>query len=209
MLFLYRLKNTKDRDACAYISEIPSTFDCEHYFSGVMIQGACYCGGEFASYEDIETILTKIEYQKLIKFNEDIKKLGYGISKGDERYSKGIKLIKDIQPIYDKLQSEKAEKFEESIMYNEKEIMMDMWNLSEDDIEEILDNYHLEYKDRSIIGYVYDDAEELAENEIKSCYDIPNWLDNYIDYSQFGEDLLQNDDMYKELDDGRVVYYNV
>lgn len=63
MLFLYRLKNTEDRDACAYIDEIPSTFDCEHYFSGVRIQGACYCGGEFASYEDIETILTKREYK--------------------------------------------------------------------------------------------------------------------------------------------------
>lgn len=104
MLFLYRLKNTEDRDVCAYIDEIPSTFDCEHYFSGVRIQGACYCGGEFASYEDIDTILTKREYKKLIKFNEDIKKLGYGISKGDERYNKGIQLIKDIQPIYDKLQ---------------------------------------------------------------------------------------------------------
>lgn len=208
MLFLYRLKNTEDRDACAYIDEIPSTFDCEHYFSGVIIQGACYYGGEFASYEDIETILTKIEYKKLIKFNEDIKKLGYGISKGDERYNKGIQLIKDIQPIYDKLQSEKAEKFEESIMYNEKEIMMDMWNLSEDDAEEILDNYRLDYKDRSIIGYIYDDVEDLAENEIEQCFNVPDYLTNYIDYSRFGEDLLQDTERYKELEDGRVVCYN-
>lgn len=208
MLFLYRLKNTVDRDACAYIDEIPSTFDCEHYFSGVIIQGACYCGGEFASYEDIETILTKIEYKKLIKFNEDIEKLGYGINKGDERYKKGLELIKDIQDIYTKLQSAEAEQFEEDIMDNEKEIMMEQWNLSEDDIEEILDNYRLDYKDRSIIGYVYDDIEDLAENEIEQCFNVPDYLTNYIDYSKFGTDLLQDEEKYKELEDGRVVYYN-
>ena len=209
MLFLYRLKNSEDRDACAYIDEIPSSFECGHYFSGVGIQGSCYSGGEFASYEDIETILTKQEYKKLLKFSEDIKELGYGIDKGDERYNKGLDLINDIQPIYNKLQSEEAEKFEKHIMDDEKEIMMDEWNLSEDDIEEILNDYSLDYKDRSIIGYVYDDVEELAENEIEQCCDIPDFLENYIDYSKFGEDLLQDYDIYKELEDGRVVYYNI
>lgn len=209
MLFLYRLKNDSSRDACAYINESPSTFECGHYFSGVGIQGACYCGGEFASYEDIETILTKQEYQKLLKFNHDIKQLGYGISKGDERYNKGIKLIKDIQVIYDKLESTEAEQFTKNIVDDEKEIMMDIWNLSEDDIEEILNDYSLDYKDRSIIGYVYDDVEDLAENEIEQCFDVPDFLENYIDYSKFGEDLLQDEEMYKELEDGRVVYYNI
>lgn len=209
MLFLYRLKNDSSRDACAYINESPSTFECGHYFSGVGIQGACYCGGEFAPYEDIDTILTKQEYQKLLKFNHDIKQLGYGISKGDERYNKGIKLIKDIQVIYDKLESIKAEKFTKNIMDNEREIMMDEWNLSEDDIEEILNDYSSDYRDRSIIGYVYDDVEELAENEIEQCFDVPDFLTNYIDYSKFGEDLLQDYDIYKELEDGRIVYYNI
>lgn len=209
MLFLYRLKNSEDRDACAYIDEIPSTFDCGHYFGGVCLQGACYCGSEFASYEDIETILTKQEYEKLLKFHEEIKELGYGIERGDERYNKGLDLIDDIQPIYDKLQSEEAEKFEEKIMDDEKEIMMDEWNLSEDDVEEILIDYSLDYKDRSIIGYVYDDVEELAENEIEQCFDVPDYLTSYIDYSRFGEDLLQDYDVYKELESGRVVHYNI
>lgn len=93
-------------------------------------------------------------------------------------------------------------------MYNEKEIMMNEWNLSEDDIEEILDNYRLDYKDRSIIGYIYDDVEDLAENEIEQCFNVPDYLTNYIDYSKFGEDLLENEEMYKELEDGRVVCYN-
>lgn len=209
MLFLYRLKNSEDRDACAYIDETPSTFDCGHYFSGVGIHGACYSSGTFASYEDIDTILTKQEYQRLLKFNEDIKELGYGISKGDERYNKGIELIKDIQVIYDKLESTEAEQFKQNIMDDEKEIIMDMWNLSKDDIEEILNGYSSDYKDRSIIGYVYDDVEELAENEIEQYCDIPDFLENYIDYSKFGEDLLQDEEMYKELEDGRVVYYSI
>lgn len=209
MLFLYRLKNSEDRDACAYINETPSTFDCGHYFSGVGIQGACYCGGEFAPYEDIDTILTKNEYEMLLKFNNDIKQLGYGIKEGDLRYIQGLDLIKDIQVIYDKLQSEEAEKFTKNIMDNEREIMMDEWNLSEDDIEEILNDYSSDYRDRSIIGYVYDDVEELAENEIEQCFDVPDFLTNYIDYSKFGEDLLQDEEMYKELEDGRVVYYSI
>lgn len=209
MLFLYRLKNDEDRDACAYIDEIPSKFECGHYFSRVTIQGACYYGGDFVAYEDIDTILTKSEYKMLLKFSKDIEELKYGISKGDERYNKGIELIKNIQPIYDKLQSEEAEKFENNIMYDEKEIMMEEWNLSEDDIEEILDNCYLEYKDRAVIGYVYDDVEELAENEIEQCFDVPDFLTNYIDYSKFGEDLLQDEERYKELEDGRIVVYNV
>lgn len=209
MLFLYRLKNDEDRDACAYIDEIPSKFECGHYFSRVTIQGACYYGGDFVAYEDIDTILTKSEYKMLLKFSKDIEELKYGISKGDERYNKGIELIKNIQPIYDKLQSEEAEKFENNIMYDEKEIMMEEWNLSEDDIEEILDNCYLEYKDRAVIGYVYDDVEELAENEIEQCFDVPDFLTNYIDYSKFGEDLLQDEERYKELEDGRIVVYSV
>lgn len=209
MLFLYRLKNDEDRDACAYIDEIPSKFECGHYFSGVRVEGSCYTSGEFASYEDIDTILTKNEYKMLLKFAEDIKQLGYGIKEGDSRYVKGVDLIKDIQVIYDKLQSEEAKEFEKNIMDDEKEIMMDEWNLSEDDIEEILDNCYLEYKDRAVIGYVYDDVEELAENEIEQCFDVPDFLTNYIDYSKFGEDLLQDEERYKELENGRIVVYNV
>lgn len=209
MLFLYRLKDSEDRDACAYIDEIPSRFECGHYFRGVGIHGACYSSGKFASYEDIKTILTKSEYEMLLKFNNDIKQLGYGIKEGDLRYIQGVNLIKDIQIIYDKLQSEEAEKFEKHIMDDEKEIMMDEWNLSEDDIEEILNDYSLGYKDRSIIGYVYDDLEELASNEIEQCCDVPDFLTNYIDYSKFGEDLLQDGEIYKELENGRMVYYNI
>lgn len=208
MLFLYRLKNSEDRDACAYIDEMPSQFECGHYFSGVRLEGACYCGGEFASYEDVDTILTKTEYKKLLQFSEDINALGYGISKEDERYNKGLELIENIQDIYNKLQSEEAKRFEENIMEDEKEIMMNEWNLSEDEIQEILDDYYLDYKDKSIIGYIFDDVEGLAENEIEQCFNVPDYLINYIDYSKFGEDLLQDEERYKELSDGRVVCYN-
>lgn len=209
MLFLYRLKNDEDRNTCAYVDEIPSKFECEHYFSRVTIQGACYCGRDFATYEDIDTILTKSEYKMLLKFAEDIKQLGYGIKEGDSRYVKGVDLIKNIQIICDKLQSEEAKEFEKNIMENEKEIMMDEWNLSEDDVEEILDNCHLKYKDRAIIGYIYDDVEDLVESEIEQCFDIPDYLTNYINYREFGEDLLQDEKRYKELKDGRVICYNV
>lgn len=39
--------------------------------------GSCYSGGEFPEYEEIETILTKDEYEEIISFNIFIKAFDY------------------------------------------------------------------------------------------------------------------------------------
>ena len=41
------------------------------------LKGACYSGHEFPAYEDIETVLTKAEYNELIQFDKAINDLGY------------------------------------------------------------------------------------------------------------------------------------
>lgn len=206
MLFLYKIKNTDDRDCCAYIRNQPQRFECNHYFGGVNLEGACYSNNKFADYEDIKTILTKEEYQQLIDFAKAISELGYGIARGDDRYNLGVELCKGIQPIYDKLASDEAQKFFNEIWEEEKEFLYDEYSLDDDDCEYIAGNYALDYRDRSIVGYVYNDAYDCGYEEAFSLGIISNDNDitsRYFDFEEFGSDLA-NDENYCELPDGRI-----
>ena len=82
-LFLYRKKDSDDRDCCAYIGAKNPRWECENYFGSITLHGACYSGHDFLNYDKIETVLTKTEYEELIIYNKAIKDLGYGIKKGD------------------------------------------------------------------------------------------------------------------------------
>ena len=72
-LFLYRIKDSDDRDCCAYIDAAGPKFECNHYFSSIDVCGSCYSGSEFPVYEEIETILTKDEYEEILTFMESRK----------------------------------------------------------------------------------------------------------------------------------------
>lgn len=209
-VFLYRTKAADDRDCCAYIE--PSRFECEHYFSRICLQGACYSKHEFAPYKDIDTILTEVEYNKLIDFNKAIDKLGYEITKGDNRYRQGMKLCAEIQTIFDKLASFEAEEFLTDILESEAEVMMDEYCLDMEDIDEIRNNYKYGYQDRAIIACVFDNAEYLAECELENIVALHTdieWLMSYVDYESFGEDLVRDsDDIYYELPSGKIVKFN-
>lgn len=209
-LFLYREKGTDDRDCCAYIEERNPRFECNHYFGTVVLHGACYCKHEFPDYSKIETVLTEKEYNELVKYSKAMDELGYGIKKEDERYIKGIELSKKIQHIYDKLKSKEAIEFQQTIIESEIEYMKEMYSFSYEDIEYIFDNYNLDYRDRGIIGCVFNDTDELGYEQAWNMGYIKKGdfvSERYFNYQQFGEDLLE-DEMYLELDDGRVVYLN-
>lgn len=208
-IFLYK-DNTEDRDCCAYIEAKAERFECGHYFSGVGLHGACYSGGDFADYKDIRTVLTENEYNQLIQFNKDINELGYGITKGDERYNKGIELCRAIQPIYDKLLSTENEEFFKQIQEEEREYLMNEYGFDEDDIEQIFNEYYLDYRDRSIVSCVFNDTYDLGYEEAYSLGYIDNdnsIVSRYFDFESFGKDLL-NEEQYIELADGRIVYLN-
>ena len=209
-LFLYREKAADDRDCCAYIEAKNPRFECDHYFGGVGLHGACYCGHDFPDYKDIETILTKTEYEELIAYNKAINDLGYGIKKGDERYNKGIELAKSVQHIFDKLKSREAKEFQQTIIESEIEYLKDEYSLSDEDIEKIFDEYYLDYRDRGIVGCVFNNSSDLGYEEAWELGYIKNGdtiAERYFDYEKFGEDLLE-DENYLELDDGRVVSLN-
>lgn len=209
-LFLYREKNSDDRDCCAYIEAKNPCWECGHYFGSVTLHGACYSRHDFPNYEEIETVLTKTEYKELITYDKEVKNLGYGIKKEDERYNKRIELSKGIQHIFDKLNSTEAKEFQKHIIESEVEYMKDEYLLSDKDIEKIFDEYYLDYKDRGIIGCVFADSSDLGYEEACQLGYIKNGdviSERYFDYKKFGKDLLE-DGNYLELDDGRVVSLN-
>ena len=129
-VFLYRIKNSNDRDCCAYIDANDPDFVCNHYFSSVGICGSCYSGKDWANYDDIETILTRTEYNQLLKYKKELHELGYGITRGDDRYKKGIKIMRKIKPIINKLKSDEAQEFFDRISSEEMEILKEEYELN-------------------------------------------------------------------------------
>ena len=212
-IFLYK-ENSEDRDCCAYIYSRPMRWECDHYFGRVGLHGACYCGGKFAQYADIKTILTEEEYNQLVKFSEDIEELGYGITKGDERYNKGVELCEAIQPVYDKLLSYEASEFFKQIQDEEKEDLMDEYNLDEEEVEQIFNEYSLDYRDRGVVSHVFSDTYDCGYEEAWNIGVINGSMESggfpysrYFDFEKFGEDIAE-DGYHCLLDDGRVVCLN-
>ena len=122
-----------------------------------------------------------------------------------------MNVITAVQHIYDKLKSEEAKEFQQKIIESEIEYMKDEYSLDDADIEKIFDEYYLDYRDRGIIGSVFKDSSDLGYEEAWSLGYIKNGdsiADRYFDYEKFGEDLVNEDGNYLELDDGRVVSLN-
>ena len=132
--------------------------------------------------------------------------MGYGIKKGDDRYQKGMKLCKEVQKIIDKLQSEEAEEFFEEIQKDERDELCSEYNLTKEEIEEIFDNYGLEYRDRAIVGTIFDDIEEAVHEEAWQCGYTKEYDERYFNYDTFADDLLEREDVY-ELSTGRILFY--
>lgn len=208
-LFLYRVKDSDDRDCCAYIENKPMRFECGHYFGRPILHGSCYCNSDWEEYDNIETILTREEYMALIRFDKEIGALGSCIEKGDERYKRGIKLCEDVQYIYDKLKSEEAEEFFLKIQESEKAFLMDEYSLDEDEVEDIFDHYTLDYRDRSIVSWVFEDEYDCGYEEALACgyVERDSVAERYFDFEKFAEDLLE-DDLFHQLKDGRIVRFN-
>ena len=209
-LFLGRLKDQSDRDCCLYIENKNPRWQCDHYFEGITLHGSCFCHSGFPDYDDLETVLSREEYKELIVYNGEIGKLGHGIKKASERYKNGCALSKEIQHIFDKLNSDEAKKFQGRIIEEEKKYLVDKYDISEEDVEEIFENYYLDYRDRSIIGCIYSNTSELGYDEAFNLgYIKPGdvILERYFDYEKFGEDLLKKE-QYMELSNGRVLYLN-
>lgn len=216
--FIYK-NNNGDRD-CVKYAELDriGKLECGHYFPQINFYGACYSGDldEILEnenvideiFEDITTILTKEDFKKLLEYNKKINVLGYGLDTQPQKQEEAKLYFKDIESIIEKLKSEENERLFEKVVEEEKEFLKYEYNLNDEDVENIFDAYYLDYKDRGIIGSIYEDYQELGEEEVDAFgYEIPEFIENFIDYEAFGEHLAENGNYYT-LDDGRIVSFN-
>ena len=76
--------------------------------------------------------------------------------------------------------------------------------MSDLEVDDIFENYGLEYQDRAIISYVFRDFDDMVyEEKFNFGYDEQP----YFDDESFGYDLLESENYYK-LDSGKIVSYN-
>lgn len=200
--FMFREIDKDNRDCCSYLDA--------KYREGVLhlnTCGACFYGSStrgLPNYDTIETVLTEEEYNAV----SDYIRVSKGILSNFEHLVKNSKPI--VEQAIKKLQSDEGKEFFEKIMADEKEYLKEQWNLSDKDIEDIFDAYPYEYKDRAIVGVIYEDYYELGETEALNVgyhlQSIGKIMDRYFNYEKFGEDLVEENGEYVELDDGRIVY---
>jgi len=189
--FFYKQNNTKDRDCVAYIelSDLENKHTCID--GNFNIHGACYSQSFIAEvpYAEITTILNEAEYNILAKWSEH--------------------QSMDLQPIIKKLKSRKNAFLFALIQEKESEYLQDEYGLSGEDVQNIFDAYGLDYRDRGIVACVYKDAEDCGYEEAE-CLDIDrnSAIGQYFDYKAFGQDLVNNDENYFELQDGRIARLN-
>lgn len=190
-VFLYRTKAADDRDCCAYI-DIDNLKAVHTCIDGKFeVHGACYStslGSEYANYayDEVDTILTENQYNRLVNPMEN-------------------DLFDDIIAA---LTSEEAENYFEQIIESEREYIAEEYNLSDEEIDTVFNEYYLPYRDRGIIGYVWRNYEEVGREYMDACYNVPDFLENYVDYESFGEDLVNEAERYIELESGWIVEVN-
>jgi len=203
-LFIFKELDTNNRDCVCYI--VRPKFECGHYFGCINLTGACFSKSlEFP--KNIKTILTKKEMMRLINIDKAIKVLGYGIKKDSLKYKKGLKILQDIESIFKKLESKENQKLFEEVIEEEKEYLREEMRLDNNEIDEIFDNYYLDYRDRGIVGSIYADSEELGMEEAETYIENFAQVSRYFDYEVFAGDLLEGE-TYIELSSGRCVSLN-
>lgn len=211
-LFLGRRKED-DRDCCIYISTDSGEFACGHYFSGIHFSGACYSGLNTQEIlndvknEMIETVLNNEDMNELLEIDKALDELSFGIEVNSDKYNKGLECQARIKKWFEKLETDKANNLFKKIIEEEKEYCMEQYNLTEEEVDEIFENYNLDYQDRGIINCIFEDKEELGREMFDVYYNSSNDISKYIDYESFADDLLE-DEVYYELNDGRIVSYS-
>lgn len=140
-------------------------------------------------YEDIETILTKEEFDTL---------------------ANRIPITKEkVRTIIDKLDSDENEDLLNTIVDRELECLKEKYNLSDNDIDNIKNDLEEKkyYIDRNCICHIYDNYRELGQYIIEELYDIPHNLLSYFNAGDFGYNVVDEDARYMVMDDDRIVEF--
>ena len=180
VLFAYR-QYGNDRDSCAYVDEW-------HGVGSQRICGPCYSmsfgrgwNRDLLEYEDVETILTREEFNQV----------------RDEGWT---------EEILSKLASPEAIAFADEIMENEKLYMESEHGLSAADVDYVVEEYNGDYRDRAIISVAFDTWVAAAEDEAWQLGYVNNdQEERYFNYDALAEDM-QEDYTWLEVPSGKVVH---
>lgn len=199
-------------DVVIYVDNDSFNFECGHYFSGLRLCGATWCGGSNynTNYDNVRTPLSKGDYERLFEISKQLNDLGYGLDKNLEAQEQGRKLCAEAKAILnDKLDSETSKELWDEVVKEETEYLKDKYTLNDEDIETIFEYYGNDYRDREIICAVFDSAYDCGYEEAFSLGYIKHEdsvSEKYFDFEQFGQDLADNDENYLEISGGRIVY---
>lgn len=185
-LFAFRIKNSNDRDAVVYV-------DTEN----VRTCGCAFYGSFFKDvpYSDVETILTEKQYIDLVT----------------ETFTHSTK-----EEIINALQTKEA--FDEiNFIYNDEiNFICNEYHINRADCIDMIDYYkemnNTIYFDRGMVACIWDSKEEMAKDEMWSCgylNNVPDFIEDCIDYEAIADKLIEGSDMYYELYDERIVGFNI
>lgn len=196
-----------DRDAFMYVWA-PEYDDRTKSFSRINTHGPCYCGVynfQEVEYKNVQTHLTQSEWLRLQELDRLLGELKRNIERGSTEHEAGQLIAKEIKEI---LHGAEDRQELEDIKDEEREYIMELYGFDNDDMDKVYDDAPNDgdYFDRGLIGYVYDDKIDYAENEATSL-GLPRHLEEFIDYEKYGDSLLESEDVI-ELADGRVVTIN-
>lgn len=186
----------KNNNTSYYIDTKQLTLFIDDNFSLNCLSSGFGCGshssweriGNF-QYEDVETILTKEEFDTL---------------------ANRIPITKEMaQTIIDKLYSDENEDFLNTIVDRELEYLREEYNLSYNDIDNIKNDLEAKkyFLDRKCICHIYDSYDELGQYIIDEFYDIPQNLQSYFKVEDLGYDVVDEDARYMVMDDNRIVEF--
>lgn len=163
------------------LEELSSRLGCGSHSSWERI-------GKF-QYEDVETILTKEEFDTL---------------------ANRIPISKEkVRTIIDKLDSDENEDLLNTIVDRELEYLKVKYNLSDNDIDNIKKDLEEKkyYIDRNCICHVYNSYEELGEYIIKESYKISDDILPYFNVYDFGYNVVDSEARYMVMRDYRIVEF--
>ena len=143
---------------------------------------------EYVDYEKSETVLTEEEINILCNHNGE-----------------------DLTEIIAKLESPENTELLQKVQEEEKECIMKRYDITRQDLDNILSHHHYKFVDRNIVDSIHEDLIEFGyyvavrldlidpNDETKATY-----YADYFDFVRLGRDTLNSSPYCHELKDGRI-----
>ncbi len=202
-------------------------FECGHYFSECNLVNSNSSISldlnklEQIGYDNILSILDKEDFEFIAKKNKELNDLGFGLDdpKNKEKYNKGLEILKELETIYNKLESEENKKLFDIVREQELEWCTDHWQqekyrlgITTEDMENIFNEYKNKgyvYQDRDIINTIFENYEEIGQDWVDSgAVNMDSLAERFFDFDAFGKDIIDNNENYYEYEN-MIIDFNI